>query len=282
MSPLPIDSPPQNGGPFTSGLLGVFFGYFGTPVRRFLARIGSIAFLCWLCIRHGASLRHYQLGVLYEQTRLQVRFTAIDALPLVFLTSILLGGITLIQVFGQMSAFGAERYLSQLLASLVVRELGPLLVGIIIAGRSGTAIAAEMASIRLSGEVDALGALGINPVHYLLIPRILGGIISTFCLIMVFDAVALLGGFLLAWSRLPILPGVFLDALGEAIGIREFVATLSKAFVFGMLIPLICASTGLRVKKSSTEIPQAVTAAAVSSLVAIFLAGAFISVLIYA
>jgi phospholipid/cholesterol/gamma-HCH transport system permease protein len=226
-------------------------------------------------------LRLDQFGVVFDQTKLQVRFTALEALPLALLASLMLGGITLIQVYGQLSAFGAEAYLSQLLAQLVIRELGPLLIGVIVIGRSGTAIAAEMASIKLSGDVDALCAMGVNPAQYLLLPRILGGVISVFTLVVFFNAAALLGGFLVAWSRLPLSPSFFMHALGEAIGWRELSITFAKALAFGALIPLICASSGLRVERSSTEIPQAVTAAAVSSLVAVFLVGAILSVLIY-
>jgi len=253
----------------------------GGGVRNWLARLGNVAWLGLICIRHLLSLRTNQVGVIYDQTKLQVRFTALDALPLALLTSLLLGGITLIQVFAQMSAFGAETYLSRLLAKLVIRELGPLLVSVIVIGRSGTAIAAEMASIKLSGEVDALCAMGVNPIQYLLLPRILGGILSVFSLIILFDAAALLGGFLVAWSRFPLSPRFFLSALGNAIQWPELIITFAKATIFGGLVPLICASSGLRVSSSSTEIPQAVTAAAVSSLVAVFLAGAILSVLVY-
>ncbi|MDP2876002.1 MAG: ABC transporter permease [Holophaga sp.] len=253
----------------------------GGGLWNWLARLGSIAWLSVLCFRQLFSLRANQLGLMYDQTKLQVRFTALDALPLALLTALLLGGITLIQVFAQMSAFGAETYLSQLLAQLVIRELGPLLVSVIVIGRSGTAIAAEMASIKLSGDVDALCAMGVNPIQYLLLPRILGGVISVFSLIIIFDAAALLGGFLLAWSRLPLSPSFFFHALGNAIQWHEIIITFAKATIFGGLIPLICLSSGLRVQSSSTEIPQAVTAAAVSSLVAVFLVGAFLSVLVY-
>lgn len=258
-----------------------FASPLGGGLRLWLARLGSVAWLGWTCFRHMLRLRRDQLGVVYDQAKLQIRFTALDALPLALLTSLLLGGITLIQVYAQMSAFGAEAYLSQLLAQLVIRELGPLLVGVIVIGRSGTAIAAEMASIKLSGEVDALCAIGVNPTQYLLLPRILGGVISVFTLIVIFDAAALLGGFLVAWSRLPLSPSHFMHSLGEAIGWRELVITFSKSAVFGGLVPLVCASSGLRVQRSSTEIPQAVTAAAVASLVAVFLVGALLSVMIY-
>jgi phospholipid/cholesterol/gamma-HCH transport system permease protein len=246
-----------------------------------LGRLGNGAWLGLLCLRHLLSLRKHQLGVIADQTKLQVRFTALEALPLVLLAAVLLGGITLIQVFAQLSGFGAETYLSQLLAKLVIRELGPLLVGIIVISRSGTAIAAEMASMKLSGDVDNLYAMGVDPIQYLLLPRILGGVISTFSLIVIFDAAALLGGCLLAWSRLPLSPRFFFQALGAAIQWPELIITLAKATLFGGLIPLICLASGLRVSSSSTEIPKAVTSAAVFSLVAVLLMGAFLSVLVY-
>lgn len=261
--------------------LGRYMAPLGGSLRTWLARMGSVAWLGSVCFRQMLRLRADQLGVIFDQAKLQVRFTALEALPLALLAALLLGGITLIQVYGQMSAFGAETYLSQLLAQLVIRELGPLLIGVIVIGRSGTAIATEMASIQLSGEVDALSAMGVNPTQYLLLPRILGGVVSVFTLVVIFDAAALLGGFLVAWSRLPLSPSFFMHSLGQAIGWRELAITFSKALVFGALIPLICASSGLRVQRSSTEIPQAVTAGAVASLVAVFLVGAFLSVLIY-
>jgi phospholipid/cholesterol/gamma-HCH transport system permease protein len=253
----------------------------GRLIRQPLERIGSAAWLMTRVIRGFFSLRLDQFGVILRVVRMQVRFTALDALPLTMITALLLGGITLIQVFGQLSTYGAEAYLSQLLAKLVIRELGPLLVSVIVIGRSGTAIAAEMASMRLSGEVDTLVATGMNPIQYLLVPRMLGGIISVFTLIIFFDATALLGGFLLAWSRLPLSLASFLNGLGGVIGVRELGITLLKAVVFGGAIPLLCASCGLRVKRSSTEIPQAVTKAAVASLLMVFIAGALLSAALY-
>jgi phospholipid/cholesterol/gamma-HCH transport system permease protein len=243
--------------------------------------MGSVTWLGWQCFRHVLRLRTDQFRVVYHQTRNQVRFTALDALPLACLTALLLGGITLLQVFGQFSAMGAENYLSHLLAQLVIRELGPLLVGVIVIGRSGTAIAAEMASMRLNREVDALWATGVNPLQYLLAPRVLGAMVSVFTLIVLFDAVALLGGFAVAYLRMPLSISAFMLALGKAIGAKELVVTLLKSLCFGAFIALFGAYFGLRVRLSTTEIPQAVTKGAVSSLVAVFLSGALISLLVY-
>jgi phospholipid/cholesterol/gamma-HCH transport system permease protein len=257
-------------------------GALGARVRRAFAMLGSLS---WLLGRAAAALlrfRREQLRVALEVTRQQVRFTALDALPLCVLSALLLGTMTLLQVFGQLSGYGVERNLSQILAQLVIRELGPFMAGILVITRSGTAIATEMASRRLTGELGALYASGVDPIGYLLVPRLLGGILSVFSLVIVFDTVALLGGFVLAWLRLPLSFSFFLDALGEAIAQRELTATFAKCLVFGTAIPLICVSYGLRVRRSSTEIPQAVTKASVMSLLVLFLTSAVISVLIYA
>ena len=254
----------------------------GRQIRLPLEKTGSAAWLALQVIRGVFRLRLDQLGAVHRIVKMQVKFTALDALPLAVVTAILMGGITLIQVFGQLSTYGAEDYLSKLLAKLVIRELGPLLVGVIVIGRSGTAIAAEMGSMKLSGEVDALVAMGVNPIQFLLIPRVLGGMISVFSLIVFFDAAALLGGFILAWLRLPTLSfEYFLAGLNGVIGARELTITLFKGLLFGAAIPLLCASYGLRVKRSATEIPQAVTKGVVASLLTMFLADALMSAVLY-
>ncbi len=253
----------------------------GRGLLSFLAHLGSLARLGAECIRQGVRLRPSQLGVIYEATRNQIRFTAIEALPLVLLTAILLGGVSLLQVIEQLSAWAAESTLSSLMARLVVRELGPLLVAILVVGRSATAIAAEMATLKLDHEVDTLYATGVDPLSYLLVPRLVGGMISLFSLLVVFDVVALFGGFVVASFRLPLSFHLYVTALGEAIGPAELAGTLGKALAFGAAIPLVSCHAGLALRASSTEIPQAVTRAAVESMAAIFLLSAAISLACY-
>ncbi len=253
----------------------------GRGVRQSLARLGSVSWLVARLVRSTLDLRPAHIGVLWTTVKLQIRFTALDALPLTGLVALLLGGITLLQVYGNWSGLGAETYLSRLLAQMVLRELGPLMVGIIVIARSGTAIATEMASMRLNGEVDTLEAMGIDPFQYLLLPRVLGGMISVFSLLVLFDAVVLLGGFLLAYLVMPLSFKAYLTALGSTIGPGELWGTLAKALAFGSAIPLICMHSGLRVHRSTTEIPQAVTRAAVASLVTLFVVGAILSAVCY-
>ena len=254
----------------------------GGRVIDAFATLGALSRFGFTCLQGLLRLRREQVRLLLEVTRSQIRFTALDALPICLFTALLLGAITLLQVFGQLSGFGVERYLSQILAKLVIRELGPLFVGIVVISRSGTAIATEVATIQLSGQLDAMRVNGVDPVRFLLLPRLLGSILSVFALIMVFDTVALLGGFFVAWLRLPLSFRFFLGALGQAIGPRELAATFFKALLFGAAIPLICTFYGLRVRRSTTEIPQAVSKAAVAALGVLLLSGAILSVIIYA
>lgn len=253
----------------------------GASVVAGFARVGTVTRLLFLCLQSILRLKGEQMPLMLEVTRTQIRFTALDALPLCFLTALLIGATTLLQLFGQLSGYGVESYLSQILAKLVIRELGPLLVGIVVISRSGTAMATEMANNQLSGQLEALRVNGVDPVRFLLVPRLLGCIVSVFSLIIFVDTVALLGGFLVAWLRLPLSFSAFLDALGQAIGPRELAATFLKAIIFGTSIPMICASYALQVRRSSTELPQAVTKAAVGSLIFLLLSGAILSLFIY-
>lgn len=250
---------------------------FGRGARRSLGRVGSVAWLGWRCLRQSLRLRRQEAGMVREQVRNQVRFTALEALPLISLTALILGGVILLQVLSSLSGLVSEAYLSRFVALLVVREVGPLLVALLVIARSGTAIAAETAASKLDREVDTLYAVGVDPLAYLLLPRIVGGALSLFTLLVLFDAVALLGGFLVASAAIPFSFRLYLGVLREAIGPWELLETFLKAFSFGVVIPLVCAHWGLRSRTSPTEIPQAVTRAAVDSVVAVLLLSALVS-----
>lgn len=268
----------SQGDPVPRGLL----AGAGARLRLSLARLGSVAWLAGESLRALLSLRGGARGIFWQTFRNQVRFTALDALPLVSVTALLLGGVALFQALGELSGLGLEAQLSQLMALLVVRELGPVLVAILVVGRSGTAIAAEMASMKLDGEVDTLWATGVDPIAYLLAPRLAAGVVSLLVLVVLFDAVALVGGFAVASLRFPLSLRLYLSALEVAVGPAEVAGTFLKAASFGLTIPLVACHSGLRLSGSPTEIPQAVTRATVESMLAIFVLSAIVSVVCYA
>jgi phospholipid/cholesterol/gamma-HCH transport system permease protein len=253
----------------------------GRAVRRFLEHLGNLGRLTWLTVSHALLLRLEQLPLVLQQVRSQIRFTGLDALGLICGSALLLGAVTLIQAYTQLSGLGAEKYVGSLMVLIVIRELGPLLTAVVVIGRSGTAIAAEMGTMRLNREVDALMVHGVDPYQYLLLPRALGVVASSFALLVFFDATALLGGWFVARLKQEIAFGFFLHAVREALLNRDFLASLCKVGAFSGAIAFHAAYFGLRIRSSQTEIPQAVTKTVVTSLVAVLLADGLITALFY-
>ena len=258
-----------------------FLASLGAPVRRCLVFLGDQAHLVFQTLRYALILRLDQLPVVGSQARLQIRFTGLDALLLTCGTALRRGGVTLIQAFSQLSGLGAENYIGLLMVLIVIRELGPLLTAVLVIGRSATAIAAELGTMQLNGEVDALAAHGVNPYQYLLLPRWLGVSISIFALMVFFDASALAGGLLVARLKHGVTLGFFMDSVRDALMNRDLAATLLKVALFGGAITFHACHCGLGIRRSQTEIPQAVTKTVVSALVAVFLLDGLVTAFFY-
>ena len=253
----------------------------GAPVRGFLEFLGDQAHLVLRTLRDTLLLHMDQLAVVASQVKLQIRFTGLDALWLVSGTALLLGAVTLIQAFSQLSGLGAENYIGVLMVLIILRELGPLLTAVLVIGRSATAIAAELGAMQLNGEVDALAVHGVNPYQYLLLPRWLGVLISMFVLVVFFDTAALMGGFLVAKFKYGVTFGFFMDSVRQTLSNRDFAATLLKIILFAGAITFHACHFGLQIQRSQTEIPQAVTKTVVSALMAVFALDGLIAALFY-
>ena len=258
-----------------------YLARLGAPVRGFLEFLGDQAHLVLRTLHHAILLRMGQVAVVGGQTKLQIRFTGLDALLLVSGSALLLGAVTLIQAFSQLSGLGAENYIGVLMVLIILRELGPLLTAVLVIGRSSTAIAAELGAMQLNGEVDALAVHGINPYQYLLLPRWLGVLVSVFVLVVFFDTAALAGGFLVAKLKYDVTFGFFMDSVRQALSNRDFAATLLKVLLFSGAITFQACHFGLRIRRSQTEIPQAVTKTVVSALVAVFALDGLIAAVFY-
>jgi phospholipid/cholesterol/gamma-HCH transport system permease protein len=258
-----------------------FLVRLGAPVRGFLEFLGDQAHLVVRTLQGALSLRMNQLAVVGAQTKLQIRFTGLDALWLVSGTALLLGAVTLVQAFSQLSGLGAENYIGVLMVLIILRELGPLLTAVLVIGRSATAIAAELGSMQLNDEVDALAAHGVSPYQYLLLPRWLGVLVSVFALVVFFDATALVGGFLVARLKYGVSFGFFMDSVRQTLSNSDFIATLVKVFLFSGAITFHPCHFGLRIQRSQTEIPQAVTKTVVTALLAVFLLDGLVAAIFY-
>jgi phospholipid/cholesterol/gamma-HCH transport system permease protein len=208
----------------------------------------------------------------------QIRFTALQAIGLVTLLAALLSFLVMAQSAAQLGRFGALEQMGTIMVVAVIRELGPLLTALIVVSRSGTAIAAEMATNRVMGEITALEAMGIDPYIYLVLPRVLGAIVSVACLMIVFDAVALVSGYIGA-HQADVSLGEYRRIVMATLSFKDVWITVAKGISFGAAVALFCSYHGLSVTAGPTEIPQAVTRGVVGTIVAIFIMSAVFVVL---
>jgi phospholipid/cholesterol/gamma-HCH transport system permease protein len=205
--------------------------------------------------------------------------TGITAMPIAALIAFLISVIIAYMSAQQLRRFGAEIFVVDLVTIGVLREMGVLLTSIIVAGRSGSAFAAELGSMKLNEEVDALTAIGVDPIEALVLPRLLGLMIALPLLTIVADIVGLMGGALLCRYLLDIPITQYLTRVNEAITPTTFWVGLMKAPVFAMLIGMAGAYRGMQVRDSSRELGRLTTVAVVQSIFLVILADALFAVL---
>ena len=205
--------------------------------------------------------------------------TGVTAIPIVALIAFLISVIVAFLSAQQLQRFGAEIFVVDLVTIGVLRELGVLLTAIIVAGRSGSAFAAEIGAMCLNEEVDALYATGADPYELLVVPRILGLMIALPLLTVIADAIGLAGGALLCRFLLDIPLTQYLQRVSESIGAWTFWVGVLKAPIFAMLIALAGTYRGLQVSGSSRELGRLTTVAVVQSIFIIILADALFAVL---
>ena len=191
--------------------------------------------------------------------------TGVTAIPIVALIAFLISVIIAYLSATQLRGYGADIYVVDLITIGVLRELGVLLTAIIVAGRTGSAFAAEIGSMKLNEEVDALNATGVDPVETLVLPRILGLVIAMPALTFIADVIGLAGGALLCHGLLDMPLQQYINRANEAISPTTFWAGMFKAPVFAMLIAMAGTYRGLKVRGSSRELGHQVTVAVVQA-----------------
>jgi len=206
----------------------------------------------------------------------QIDKMGVGAVPVVVLMSTIVGAIVAQQGAFQLRYFGAEIFVVDLVGILVLRELGVLMTAIMVAGRSGSAITAEIGSMRMREEVDALKVIGLNPVGVLVFPRLVALVIALPCLTVAADFAALGGAIVISWFYSGITPAAFIDRLRLGIDVNTVLVGLIKAPFMAMIIGIIASVEGLKVGGSAESLGEHVTASVVKSIfVVIVLDGAF-------
>jgi phospholipid/cholesterol/gamma-HCH transport system permease protein len=243
------------------------FAAIGRGTTRRFSALGGPARFAFEAVAALPSLpgagRRVALRVLLNQ----LRFTALQAVPLVILLSGLLSFVviqTTLQTFS-----GLTEFVGTVMVVVIVQLLGPLLTALAVIGRSGTAITAELATNTVMGEIRALEGMGIDPYHYLVLPRLAGATLAMTVLIVLFDVVALVAG-LLATSVNEASGARYLASVLSALDTKDVILTMVKGLSFGLVIGLLPSYHGLRVTRGPTEIPQAVTRGTVAAITSVF------------
>jgi phospholipid/cholesterol/gamma-HCH transport system permease protein len=225
----------------------------------FLQMLGSLFVALFGVLRRPRSLRLTSLVY-------QVYRVGWQAIPIIVLITFLIGAIIAQQGIFHFRKFGADSYVVDMVGILVLRELGVLIVAIMVAGRSGSAYTAELGSMKMREEIDALSTMGLDPVEVLMLPRVIALICALPILAFIGSMAALYGGGLVAWFYGGMGPAIFIARLHDAVSVTHFEVGLIKAPFMALVIGIVACSEGLRVKGSAESLGKQTTTSVVKSI----------------
>jgi phospholipid/cholesterol/gamma-HCH transport system permease protein len=254
-------APPKHENQIVSFLAGVgrAGAEFGRGLVVFADMLGAIGMATARVLTRPRDFR-------FTSTVNQLDRVAWQAVPIILLITFLIGGIIAQQGLFHFRKFGAELYAVDLVGILVLREIGVLIVAIMVAGRSGSSYTAELGSMKMREEIDALRTMGFDPVEVLILPRIIVLIIALPVLTFLGSMAALYGGGLVAWLYGGISPDIYISRLTEAISLTHFKVGMLKAPFMGLVIGVVACAEGLRVKGSAESLGLQTTASVVESI----------------
>ncbi len=211
----------------------------------------------------------------------QMVLIGFEAIPIVALISLSVGIIMALQAAYQLRRVGALIYVADLVGISITRELGPLLTAIILAGRSGSAFAAEIGSMKVAEEIDAMVAMGLNPTKFLVLPKMVGIMIMLPSLVLIADFVGIAGGFLIAVGSLGLNFERYLTQTVNALVLSDVVTGLTKGLVFALIIGFVGCHEGFSVDRGAEGVGLRTTRSVVTGIFLIILADCFFTVLFY-
>lgn len=223
-------------------------------------------------LRESPRMRH----VLHQMSHLGV-----DSLPIVLLTILFTGMVITLQTANEFIKYGAQSSVGGVVAIAMARELAPVLTGVVVAGRVGAAITAEIGSMKVTEQIDALRVMAINPIKYLVVPRLLACVIMVPILVVFADVIGCIGGYLVATLYAGIGSFTYIHSITLFTEINDIMGGLVKAMFFGGIIAIIGCHKGLTTGEGAEGVGKATTASVVSSIILIFISNYFLSLLLY-
>jgi phospholipid/cholesterol/gamma-HCH transport system permease protein len=243
-----------------------------TATLHVLDFFGELLVAAFTAIKTPRSLNLRDVGLTMERA-------GADAVPIVLLINFLTGFVMAYQSAVQLARFGANIFVADLVGLAMARELGPLMTAIILCGRSGAAFAAELGTMKVSEEVDALRTLGLLPLRYLVLPRVLGLMLVAPVLTLLADAIGIGGGVIVAAATLDVRPSAFVSELQQVMGPWDVISGLIKSVVFSGTLGIIACQQGLATGGGAEGVGRQTTSAVVISLFSLILLDAIFTVL---
>jgi phospholipid/cholesterol/gamma-HCH transport system permease protein len=259
----------------------------GKKVVSQFAFLHEINFLIYLSLRNFFKILIHpvdnsgKLSSIYRVTVMQIYFTGIQALPIVSLMALATGSFTVLQVTQKLAILGQEDLIGRVLVAVVLREVAPLFTAFVVVARSGTAIAAELGSMKVNKEFQSLQAMGIDYPSFVIFPRLFGGTLSLLCLTVFFVLISFWGGYLVADLIEPFPFSNYLNAISNNFHFIDFLNVILKCLIVGLVVFGICSQCGLSVQRSSHEVPQVTTKAMVWSITMMVLINITLTILFY-
>jgi phospholipid/cholesterol/gamma-HCH transport system permease protein len=217
----------------------------------------------------------------WQATLDQMDKIGVTSLPLVFLTALFTGMVLSLQSAYQLKLFAAEQFTSDLVALSMTRELGPVLTAMVVAGRVGASIAAEIGTMKVTEQIDALRALATDPIRYLVVPRVVAGFFMLFFLTIYADCIGILGGYFVSVFKLGISSHQYIKRSIEVLMIKDIMTGLIKAFIFGTVISVVGCYFGFLTEGGAEGVGRSTTTAVVTALILIIALDCFFTALFY-
>lgn len=243
----------------------------------FLAAIGRVSLFAWEGVSCAFRGRWY-----VRQLMRQLIEIGYYSLPVIGLTAIFTGAVLALQSYSGFQRFSAESSIPIVVVLSITRELGPVLAGLMVAGRIGAAYAAEIGTMRVTEQIDALTTLSTDPYRYLVFPRLLAGLLMLPCLVAVADIIGVFGGYLVSIHELGFNPATYLKNTFNYLESKDVISGLVKASVFGFIISLMGSYHGFHSKGGAQGVGLATTSAVVSASVLILLSNYLLTAFFFA
>lgn len=268
-----VEKPHSTGSPSMLALLGAGASGMGAMLASHVGYLGLTVTAIAGNLLHPGRMR-------WREFSAQLSQTGVTAIPVIILVTFLIGLIMAYLLGQQATQFGANIFVVDGVALGMVREFSPLIVAVIVAGRSGAAFTAQLGTMKLTEEIDAIRTLGLSAEQVLIVPRVLGLMVVLPLLVFVGDVASMVGAMFVADLMLDITPSTFIDRLREALALKHVVIGLAKAPLFALVIGVIGCAMGMSVSRDTRSIGINTTSTVVQSIVAVILLDAVIAVLL--